>query len=65
MGHGLGVGLMPPAVLDSLHPEAGIARVELAGDWHHRSYVLSSVAGRAQEQTLRNVVAELLRSAGH
>lgn len=58
--HGLGVGLMPPVVLDSLHPEPDIARVALAGDWHQRSYVLSSVEGRAQEQTLRNVVAQLL-----
>ncbi|MCD2511896.1 LysR family transcriptional regulator [Comamonas endophytica] len=60
--HGLGVGLMPPAVLDSLHPEPGIGRATLAGDWHQRSYVLSSVQGRAQEQTLRNVVAQLLES---
>jgi len=58
--HGLGVGLMPPAVLASLHPEPGIGSAQLVGDWHQRSYVLSSVQGRAQEQTLRNVVAELL-----
>lgn len=59
--HGLGVGLMPPAVLASLHPEPGIGHIALAGDWHQRSYVLASVQGRAQEHTLRNVVAELLR----
>ncbi|MCT9811895.1 LysR family transcriptional regulator [Acidovorax sp. Be4] len=58
--HGLGVGLMPPAVLSSLHPEPAIGSSPLIGDWHQRSYVLSSVQGRAQEQTLRNVVAELL-----
>ncbi|MNR48089.1 hypothetical protein D3C85_1672820 [compost metagenome] len=60
--HGLGVGLMPPAVLASLHPEPGIGHIALAGDWHQRSYVLASVEGRAQEHTLRNVVAELLRT---
>jgi len=59
--HGLGVGLMPPAVLASLHPEPAIGHVALAGDWHQRSYVLASVQGRAQEQTLRNVVSQLLK----
>ena len=58
--HGLGVGLMPPEVLRSFHPEADLGAVELDGDWHRRSYVLSYVEGRAQEQTLRNVVAQLL-----
>lgn len=60
--HGLGVGLMPPAVLGSLHPEPGIGSIALAGGWHQRTYVLSSVQGRAQEQTLRNVVAQLLEA---
>ena len=59
--NGLGVGLMPPAVLASLNPEPAIACSKLAGDWHQRSYVLSSVQGRAQAQTLRNVLTELLR----
>jgi DNA-binding transcriptional LysR family regulator len=58
--HGLGVGLMPPDVLRSFHPEQALASVELDGDWPQRSYVLSYVEGHAQEQTLRNVVAELL-----
>lgn len=58
--HGLGVGLMPPNVLRSFHPEESLASAELQGDWHHRSYVLSCVEGHAQEQTLRNVVTELL-----
>ncbi len=62
--HGLGVGLMPPDVLRSFHPEESLASAELEGDWHQRSYVLSCVEGHAQEQTLRNVVSELLgRSA--
>ncbi|WP_345815794.1 LysR family transcriptional regulator [Paraburkholderia sp. PREW-6R] len=58
--HGLGIGLMPPDVLRSFHPEAAIASAELEGDWHQRSYVLSCVEGHAQEHTLRNVVTELL-----
>lgn len=58
--HGLGVGLMPPDVLRSFHPEASLASAELLGEWHHRSYVLSCVEGHAQEQTLRNVVTGLL-----
>jgi molybdate transport repressor ModE-like protein len=58
--HGLGVGLMPPDVLRSFHPEKTLASAELEGDWHHRSYVLSCVEGHAQQQTLRNVVNELL-----
>jgi DNA-binding transcriptional LysR family regulator len=58
--HGLGVGLMPPEVLRSFHPEASLVSAALIGDWHQRSYVLSCVEGHAQEQTLRNVVAELL-----
>ena len=60
--HGLGVGLMPPDVLRSFHPESALGSVELQGDWHHRSYVLSCVEGRAQAQAeaLRNVVTELL-----
>ncbi|MDR5828209.1 LysR family transcriptional regulator [Caballeronia sp. LP006] len=57
---GLGVGLMPAAVLRSFHPERAIASQEIAGDWHKRSYVLSCVEGHAQEQTLQRVVAELL-----
>jgi DNA-binding transcriptional LysR family regulator len=57
--HGLGVGLMPPDVLSSFHPEDALASKELTGDWHQRSYVLSCVEGHAQEQTLRRVVAEL------
>jgi molybdate transport repressor ModE-like protein len=58
--HGLGVGLMPPDVLRSLHPEDTLASAELQGDWHHRSYVLSCVEGHAEQQTLNNVVNELL-----
>jgi DNA-binding transcriptional LysR family regulator len=58
--HGLGVGLMPPDVLRSFHPEKALASAELQGDWHQRSYVLSCVEGHAQEQTLHNVVTELL-----
>jgi DNA-binding transcriptional LysR family regulator len=58
--HGLGVGLMPPDVLRSFHPEESLASAELQGDWHQRSYVLSCVEGHAQKQTLRNVVTELL-----
>ena len=60
---GLGVGLMPPAIFESFHPEAALAAVALEGDWHERRYVLSFVEGQAQEQTLRNVVAELLHRA--
>jgi DNA-binding transcriptional LysR family regulator len=58
--HGLGVGLMPPDVLRSFHPEESLASAELEGDWHQRTYVLSCVEGHAQKQTLRNVVTELL-----
>lgn len=58
--HGLGVGLMPPDVLHSFHPGESLASAELQGDWHRRSYVLSCVEGHAQEQTLRNVVTELV-----
>jgi molybdate transport repressor ModE-like protein len=58
--HGLGVGLMPPDVLRSFHPESALGSVELAGDWHHRSYVLSCAEGHAQAQVLHNVVTELL-----
>jgi DNA-binding transcriptional LysR family regulator len=58
--HGLGVGLMPPDVLRSFHPEESLASAELQDDWHKRSYVLSCVEGHAQKQTLRNVVTELL-----
>ena len=57
--HGLGVGLMPPGVLRSFHPEDGLGVAELEGDWHQRSYVLSCVEGHAQAQTLRNVEAAL------
>jgi DNA-binding transcriptional LysR family regulator len=57
--HGLGVGLMPPDVLRSLHPEDAIACAELAGDWHRRTYVLSCVEGHAQAETLANVVEQL------
>jgi DNA-binding transcriptional LysR family regulator len=58
--HGLGVGLMPPEVLRSFHPEPSLASAELQGDWHQRSYVLSCVEGHAQEQTLSNVVNRLV-----
>ena len=59
--NGLGVGLMPPDVLRSFHPEETLASAELVGDWHQRNYVLSCLEGHAQEQTLHNVVDELLR----
>ncbi|MBC8748382.1 DNA-binding transcriptional LysR family regulator [Paraburkholderia sp. WC7.3g] len=58
--HGLGVGLMPPDVLLSFHPEDGLGVAELAGDWHQRSYVLSCVEGHAQAQTLRHIEAALI-----
>jgi DNA-binding transcriptional LysR family regulator len=58
--HGLGVGLMPPGVLASFHPEDTLACAELQGDWHRRSYVLSCVEGHAQPQTLQNVIDALL-----
>lgn len=58
--HGLGVGLMPPEVLRSFHPEDDLGSAEIQGDWHQRAYVLSCVEGHAQEQTLRNVVAQLI-----
>jgi DNA-binding transcriptional LysR family regulator len=58
--HGLGVGLMPPDVLRSFHPERGLGSVELQGDWHHRSYVLSCVEGHVQPRALHNVVTELI-----
>ena len=61
--HGLGVGLMPPEVLRSFHPEDDLGSAELQGDWHQRAYVLSLVEGHAQEQTLRNVVTQLLGSS--
>jgi len=57
---GVGVGLMPPAIFQSFHPESALAAATLEGQWHHRSYVLSFVEGHAQAHTLRNVVAELL-----
>lgn len=63
--HGLGVGLMPPEVLRSFHPENDLGALEIAGDWHQRSYVLSYVEGQAQEQTLRNVVGALLGTGHH
>jgi DNA-binding transcriptional LysR family regulator len=59
--NGLGVGLMPPDVLRSFHPEESLASAELVGNWHRRSYVLSCAEGHAQPQTLHNVVAELLQ----
>lgn len=58
--HGLGVGFMPPQVLQSFHPEPTLAVREIRGDWHQRAYVLSCVQGHAQASTLRNVVAQLL-----
>ncbi|MBT2337344.1 LysR family transcriptional regulator [Variovorax paradoxus] len=61
--HGLGVGLMPPDVLRSFHPEDELGSAEIHGDWHRRAYVLSCVEGHAQEQTLRNVVAQLIGSS--
>ena len=63
--NGLGVGLMPPDVLASFRPESGLGSVELDGDWHHRRFVLSRVAGHAQAQTLENVVQELIGPAAH
>lgn len=60
---GLGVGLMPPEVLRSFHPEPTLASAPLEGDWHQRRYVLSSIEGHAQLQTLHHVIGEL--SAPH
>lgn len=58
---GVGVGLMPPDVFDALHPEVELACVELEGDWHRRSYMLSFIESEAQQQRmLRNVLSQLL-----
>ena len=57
---GIGVGLMPPEVFASFHPEADLASVALEGDWHERQYMLSFIEDQAQQQTLRNVVKALL-----
>ena len=57
---GIGVGLMPPDIFQSLHPEANLVSARLEGDWHERSYMLSFIEGQAQHETLRNVVSELL-----
>jgi len=58
--NGLGIGLMPPDIFKSFHPEAALGSAEIKGDWHQRSYVLSFVEGQAQAKTLHAVVAELL-----
>ncbi len=60
---GVGVGLMPPDIFSSLHPEAGLASASLEGNWHERSYMLSFTEGQAQQQTLRNVLGALLPGA--
>ncbi|MGN1056187.1 MAG: LysR family transcriptional regulator [Comamonas sp.] len=59
---GLGIGLMPPSVLNLFNPSLGLKSHRIAGDWAQRRYVLSFLEGRAHTYTLRNVVAELLEN---
>ncbi|WDS38125.1 LysR family transcriptional regulator [Pseudoxanthomonas sp.] len=61
--NGLGVGLMPPAVLRLLGGETSVSAAELEGSWQQRNYVLSFVEGHVQAQTLANIVAELKQNA--
>ncbi|HUH58828.1 MAG TPA: LysR family transcriptional regulator, partial [Candidimonas sp.] len=57
---GLGVGLMPPAILRDFHMGTSIATSEIQGDWHERHYMLSSVDTNAQPLALRHVLDLLL-----
>jgi DNA-binding transcriptional LysR family regulator len=57
---GLGVGLMPPAILRGFHIGPSVASSEIQGDWHERHYMLSSVDTNAQPLALRNVLDVLL-----
>jgi DNA-binding transcriptional LysR family regulator len=57
--HGLGVGLMPPTVVQTFGAEAEVSIAELQGHWQQREYVLSFVEGHAQALTLKNIVTEL------
>lgn len=59
---GLGVGLMPPDILRSFHPDTAVGSVDLVGEWADRAYVLSKVDGRVQDALLRNAVEVLLRT---
>lgn len=59
---GLGVGLMPPGVLEDFRLDPSLATSEIQGDWHERHYMLSSVDTNAQPLALRNVLNILLHS---
>jgi DNA-binding transcriptional LysR family regulator len=53
---GLGVGLMPPGILDDFRIDHSLATSEIQGDWHERHYMLSSIDTNAQPLALRNVL---------
>lgn len=60
---GLGVGLMPPGVLEDFRIDPSLESAEILGDWHERCYMLSSVDTNAQPLALRNVL-DILLGAG-
>jgi len=59
---GLGVGLMPPGVLEDFRLDPSLATSEIQGEWHERHYMLSSVDTNAQPLALRTVLSILLHT---
>ncbi|MFW7341987.1 LysR family transcriptional regulator [Pollutimonas sp. H1-120] len=57
---GLGVGLIPPGVLEDFRIDPSLETAQIQGDWHERRYMLSSVDINAQPLALRNVLDILL-----
>jgi DNA-binding transcriptional LysR family regulator len=56
---GLGVGLMPPGILEDFRMDPSLTTSEIQGDWHERHYMLSSVDTNAQPLALHNVLSVL------
>lgn len=61
VNNGLGVGLMPPSILEQFKVDSSITWVGISGQWHHRHYVVSVVQSHAQPQALQHVLDVLIR----
>ena len=56
---GLGVGLIPPRVLNEFQTCPPLASAEIEGSWHERQYMIACVEQHTQPLLLRNVLAIL------
>ena len=53
---GLGVGFIPPCVLNRFQSPPALSSAEIEGNWHERHYMAASVADHTQPLLIQNVL---------